>query len=73
MAWKSLAQVDAYVITGSDWKEPDDLAAGTLLRVLPEWTLGQLSVSLAYQSRDLTPGRVRAVIDFIIEEKRRLS
>ena len=50
-----------------------DLEAGTLVHVLPEWTLGNLSVSLQYASRDLLPGRVRAVIDFILEERRRLD
>jgi DNA-binding transcriptional LysR family regulator len=50
-----------------------DLNAGTLLRVLPDWTLGHVSVSLQYPSRELVPARVRAVIDFIIDERQRLA
>jgi DNA-binding transcriptional LysR family regulator len=50
-----------------------DLDAGTLVRVLPQWTLGRMSLSLLYPSRDFMPGRTRAVIDFIIEERQRLG
>lgn len=50
----------------------DDLDAGTLVRVLPDWTFGRVSVSLQYPSRELVPARVRAVIDFIIDERQRM-
>ncbi len=45
----------------------DDLAAGRLLRLLPEQPLGQLAVSMVYPSRRLLSAKVRAFVEFITE------
>lgn len=45
--------------------------ASTLLEpVLQDWHIGSLAFSLVYPSRDFLPARVKAVIDFILEESR---
>jgi DNA-binding transcriptional LysR family regulator len=46
----------------------DDLAAGRLLRLLPEYHLGQLSAFLVYPSRRLLSAKVRSFVDFMIEK-----
>jgi len=43
----------------------DDLAAGRLVRLLPEHQLGQLSVVLVYPSRRLLSAKVRSFVDFM--------
>jgi len=42
---------------------PDDLAAGRLVPVLPEWTLPALEVSAVTPQRDAQPAKVRAAIE----------
>jgi len=43
----------------------DDITAGRLVRLLPQWTIGRGAVHLVYPpNRNLSP-RVRAVVDFI--------
>jgi DNA-binding transcriptional LysR family regulator len=44
----------------------DDLAAGRLLHVLPEWQVPPTPVSLVYPSREHLPARARAFRDFVI-------
>jgi DNA-binding transcriptional LysR family regulator len=46
----------------------DDLAAGRLLRLLPEHHLGQLSATMVYPSRRLLSGKVRSFVDFMKEK-----
>lgn len=41
----------------------DDLVA-----VLPDWSLGSVELNIVYPSREHMPRRVRAVIDFFVEE-----
>ena len=43
----------------------DDLAAGRLVRLLPQHHLGNLGVMLVYPSRRLVSAKVRSFIDFI--------
>jgi DNA-binding transcriptional LysR family regulator len=50
----------------------DDVQAGRLRRVLPEYTSEKLPAYLVYPSRRHLPGRTRAVIDFLIDEVRLL-
>jgi DNA-binding transcriptional LysR family regulator len=48
----------------------DELSSGELVRVLPEWTLGTINISIVYLSpRNLSP-RVRAFIDYFSENLR---
>jgi len=51
----------------------DDLAAGRLQHVLPEWHVGTIDLNLVYPSREYMPRRVRAVIDFIFAERDAMS
>ncbi len=46
-----------------------ELADGRLVQVLPEWQCGTVALTIVYPSRDHLPRRVRALIDFIIEER----
>ncbi|RYZ07487.1 MAG: LysR family transcriptional regulator, partial [Comamonadaceae bacterium] len=41
------------------------LARGDLVRVLPEWNVGQLDIFAAVASRHFMPHRVRAFLDFV--------
>lgn len=43
----------------------DDIAAGRLVRLLPNHNLGQLSVMMVYPSRRLLSAKVRSFVDFI--------
>lgn len=43
----------------------DDLAAGRLVRLLPDHHLGQLSVVMVYPSRRLLSAKVRTFVDFV--------
>jgi DNA-binding transcriptional LysR family regulator len=44
-----------------------------LVPVLPGWTLGSFELHIVYPSREYLPRRVRAVIDFFIEERAALE
>jgi len=44
----------------------DDLATGRLVRVMPEWHAGRVSLQLVYPGRRHMPRRVRHVIDNIL-------
>ena len=46
----------------------DDLAAGRLVRLLPEFELGQLPVMLVYPSRRLLSAKVRTFVDFMSKQ-----
>jgi DNA-binding transcriptional LysR family regulator len=43
----------------------DDVAAGRLVRVLPEWNIGSLPMYVAYPSRRHLPQKVRAFVDLL--------
>lgn len=45
----------------------DDLAAGRLVRLLPQHHLGQLSVVMVYPSRRLLSAKVRSFVDFMTQ------
>jgi DNA-binding transcriptional LysR family regulator len=47
----------------------DELTDGRLVRVLPDWEIGSVALTIVYPSREYMPRRVRALIDFIIEER----
>jgi DNA-binding transcriptional LysR family regulator len=46
----------------------DDLAAGRLIRLLPDHRLGQLSVVMVYPSRRLLSAKVRSFVDFMTKQ-----
>jgi DNA-binding transcriptional LysR family regulator len=54
-----------------DWLVDDDVAAGRLVRLLPEWDVAATSFETAawivYPSRSFLPAKVRAMIDFLRE------
>jgi DNA-binding transcriptional LysR family regulator len=49
------------------------LTRGELVRVLPPWTTGRLSLYAALPSRKFTPRRTRVFLDFLVEHTRRIS
>ena len=55
-----------------EYQVVDDVLAGRLWRVLPEFTSEELPAYLVYPSRRHLAPRTRAVIDFLIEEVRLL-
>jgi DNA-binding transcriptional LysR family regulator len=46
-----------------------EVSNGDLVPVLPEWRLGNFELNIVYPSREYLPKRIRAVIDFFIEER----
>lgn len=44
-----------------------DLAAGTLVRLLPEWDMSEVTINAVYPSRRHVPAKVRAFAGFIAE------
>ncbi|RZI43959.1 LysR family transcriptional regulator [Herbaspirillum sp. HC18] len=46
----------------------DDLAAGRLVRLLPDHELGQLTVVMVYPSRRLLSAKVRTFVDFVAQK-----
>jgi len=44
-----------------------------LVRVLPGWQLGSFELNIVYPSREYLPRRIRAVLDFFIEERDALA
>ncbi|MCW5634393.1 MAG: LysR family transcriptional regulator [Rubrivivax sp.] len=46
----------------------EDVVAGRLVPVLREWELPRLTVNVAYQSRRHLPAKVRAFVDFLVEQ-----
>jgi DNA-binding transcriptional LysR family regulator len=48
----------------------NDLVAGRLVPLLPGWQLPPLAISLVYQHRRHVPAKVRAFIDFIVDDFR---
>ena len=50
----------------------EDLAAGTLETVLPEWAAGASSLHLITPPGTLRPARVEVLIDFLTENLRRI-
>jgi DNA-binding transcriptional LysR family regulator len=46
----------------------DDLAAGRLVRLLPEHYLGRLTAMMVYPSRRLLSAKVRTFVDFMMEK-----
>jgi DNA-binding transcriptional LysR family regulator len=55
-----------------EYQVVDDIEAGRLRRVLPEYTSETLPAYLVYPSRRHLPPRTRVVMDFLIEEVHRL-
>lgn len=41
----------------------------SMVRVLPDWLLGSFELNIVYPSREYMPKRIRAVIDFFIEQR----
>jgi DNA-binding transcriptional LysR family regulator len=43
----------------------DDLTSGRLVRLLPDYRMGQISLYMVYPSRRFLSGKVRSFVDFI--------
>lgn len=46
----------------------EDLERGSLVRVLPQFTLLEIGFQLVYPSRKYLPAKVRSVIDYLLAE-----
>lgn len=55
------------VCVGSTWVFADDLAAGRLVRLVPEWSAEPLPVSLVYRYARYYPARLRCFVDIFRE------
>ena len=50
------------------WLAQDDLAAGRLVQLLPEWELHRITLHAAYPDRRYLSAKVRSFIDFLVEK-----
>ncbi|SKA90362.1 DNA-binding transcriptional regulator, LysR family [Prosthecobacter debontii] len=55
------------------WLIEDDLRAGTLVRVLPQWKVADLPVHVIYAGHRLLPLRVSAFIDYAVKHLSRVG
>jgi DNA-binding transcriptional LysR family regulator len=53
------------IVIRSSFVLGDDLSSGRLVRLLPEYRLGQISVAMVYPSRRLLAAKVRSFTDFM--------
>lgn len=44
----------------------EDILSGQLVRILPQWKAGEISVHVVYHAHRMLPARVRAFIDFAV-------
>lgn len=51
----------------------DDIVAGRLIPVLPEWNLPPLTINIAYQSRRHQPAKIKVFTEFLVERFARLD
>lgn len=51
----------------------DDIVAGRLVPLLPDWRLPSLAVSVAWPSRQHLPAKTRAFVDFLVEHFRQME
>jgi len=49
-----------------DWLAREDLVAGKLVRLLPQWNAPPFPVHVIYPSQRMLPARVRAFVDFAV-------
>ena len=61
LAGLGVARLSSYLVA-------DDLAAGRLVRVLPEYRQDHADVALAFAERRNLPPRTRALVDFLVEQ-----
>jgi DNA-binding transcriptional LysR family regulator len=64
---RHLAVADGGIIVQPDFIVVDDIAAGRLVQILPEWTLGQFSLYAVYLSRRHLSAKVRVFIDHLVD------
>jgi len=50
----------------ADFLVSEDILSGQLVRVLPQWKAGEISVHVVYHAHRMLPARVRAFIDFAV-------
>ncbi|MET0388862.1 MAG: LysR substrate-binding domain-containing protein [Polyangiales bacterium] len=58
------------ILVAPDFEVAHELRAGTLVRVLPEWTIERRVLQMIFPPRQHVLGRVRAFADFMLERLR---
>jgi len=51
----------------------DDIVAGRVVTVLPDWRLPEIPINIAYQRRKFLPKKTTAFIDFIVQHFREMD
>jgi DNA-binding transcriptional LysR family regulator len=65
LALREAALAGAGVLRVPTFVVGEDLAAGRLVRVMPEWRLPRLDIHAVFPGRDYVPLKVRAFVDFL--------
>jgi DNA-binding transcriptional LysR family regulator len=63
---REAARAGIGVVVLPDWLAREDLVAGRLVRVLPQWNALELPVHVIYPGQRHLPARVRAFVDFAV-------
>ncbi|MCY1059539.1 LysR family transcriptional regulator [Nannocystis sp. SCPEA4] len=63
---REAARAGVGVVVLPDWLAREDLVAGRLVRVLPQWNAPELPVHVIYPGQRHLPARVRAFVEFAV-------
>jgi DNA-binding transcriptional LysR family regulator len=55
------------IVRAPTYRVQDDIRAGRLIQVLPEWHSGEWPIVALYPNRQHLPAKVRAFIDFAVK------
>lgn len=64
---RHLALAHGGIMAQPDFIVGNDIANGTLVRILPEWTFGKFNLYAVYISRRFLPAKMRVFIDYLVE------
>lgn len=63
---REAARAGLGVLVLPDWLAREDLVAGRLVRVLPQWNAPELPLHVIYPGQRHLPARVRAFVEFAV-------
>lgn len=68
---RAAALQDQGIVLQPDFLIGEDIQAGRLIELMPEWQAGELGIFAVYPSRRYLPAKVRLLIEYLAEQLRR--
>jgi DNA-binding transcriptional LysR family regulator len=68
---RAAALQDQGIVLQPDFLIGEDIKAGRLIELMPEWQAGELGIFAVYPSRRYLPAKVRLLIEYLVEQLRR--